>query len=269
MTSRTPWLIAGLLLTGMTVALLTQQPHPVQLPLAANPSPSSAPAVPADYPWTHSAFGLETRVLHWPGAGGRQPVSAVRIDPAKCCLRVVDAHRGVDGQGALAAAVCPPDGAAINASYFAEDLTPIGTLIVDGQRICPRHVPGEWGLFLVRNSKPELIKDTGAIPPGVTQALQCKPRLVVAGSLPSFKPQPAARRSAVAIDAAGRVLFVVTDGRLTLEEWAACLRDGLGCADALNLDGGPSTQLIATGKKPLTVPGGWPVPTFLVAAPKQ
>jgi hypothetical protein len=45
---------------------------------------------------------------------------------------------------------------------------------------------------------------------------------------------------------------------------------GLGCRDALNLDGGPSTQLVA--KLPalsLSLPGGWGVPNALVVVPRQ
>jgi hypothetical protein len=43
---------------------------------------------------------------------------------------------------------------------------------------------------------------------------------------------------------------------------------GLGCLDALNLDGGPSTQIVA--KLPgleLSLPGGWGVPNALVVTP--
>jgi hypothetical protein len=43
---------------------------------------------------------------------------------------------------------------------------------------------------------------------------------------------------------------------------------GLGCWDALNLDGGPSTQLVV--KLPamaLSRPGGWGVPNALVVVP--
>ena len=45
-------------------------------------------------------------------------------------------------------------------------------------------------------------------------------------------------------------------------------KGGLGCVDALNLDGGPSTQLVV--KLPglaLSLPGGWGVPNALVATP--
>jgi len=45
-------------------------------------------------------------------------------------------------------------------------------------------------------------------------------------------------------------------------------KGGLGCRDALNLDGGPSTQLVA--KLPtlaLSEPRGWGVPNALVVVP--
>jgi len=45
-------------------------------------------------------------------------------------------------------------------------------------------------------------------------------------------------------------------------------KGGLGCGDALNLDGGPSTQLVV--KLPalaLSLAGGWGVPNALVVAP--
>jgi len=44
---------------------------------------------------------------------------------------------------------------------------------------------------------------------------------------------------------------------------------GLGCWVALNLDGGPSTQLsVATPALTLEVPGGWGVPNGLAILPK-
>ena len=71
----------------------------------------------------------------------------------------------------------------------------------------------------------------------------------------------------------GTLLLVTVDGRrpgwsvgMTLPEAARLMRS-LGATDALNLDGGPSTQLVA--KLPgleLTVPG-WGVPNALVVTP--
>ena len=45
-------------------------------------------------------------------------------------------------------------------------------------------------------------------------------------------------------------------------------KGGLGCRVALNLDGGPSTQLVVRlPALALSLPGGWGVPNALVVAP--
>jgi hypothetical protein len=50
---------------------------------------------------------------------------------------------------------------------------------------------------------------------------------------------------------------------------AAVAGGGLGCTDALNLDGGPSTQLSArAGEFSLDVGGGWPVPNAVAFLPR-
>lgn len=88
-------------------------------------------------------------------------------------------------------------------------------------------------------------------------------------------------RAALGVTAAGRLLAVVCDGRsradagLTLEELAALLA-GLGAQDALNLDGGGSTSLVADGRLRNRPRGGWerpepggrPVSTALLFVPR-
>jgi uncharacterized protein YigE (DUF2233 family) len=216
--------------------------------------------------WTQTAPGMD--VARLTGAHGER-VMAVRMNPARCTFRVHDAYTGVTPPGAWAESICPAHGAVINASYFGDAREPLGLLVVDGQlrqRHFPRH---EWGTFQVRDGKAELVLSSNTLAPDVTQAIECKPRLITQGIIPSFKPQRAASRSAVGIDKQGRVIFAVTDGSdLTLEQWASFLRDRLGCMEALNLDGGPSAQLTVHGRVPINVKGGWPVPTLLVGESK-
>lgn len=200
-------------------------------------------------------------------------IVAARFDPRSVTVRVVDRHHGIKDAGATAGQVCPNHGAAINASFFAQDLTPLGLIIQDGRRCYP-HLKnegwyGKWGLFLMYNGQPAIIADTDPFPAEAELVLQCGPRLVINGAIPPFKRRGKANRSAVGIDADGRVLFAVADGWITFETWAAILRDRLHCVDALNLDGGPSTQLAVRGETPADVPGGWPVPVFLTAKPRS
>ncbi len=62
-----------------------------------------------------------------------------------------------------------------------------------------------------------------------------------------------APRSAFGVTQYGDYIFAVVDGRqehskgCTLEEWAAILKNHFGAVDAINLDGGGSTELIVKG----------------------
>jgi hypothetical protein len=220
--------------------------------------------------WDAVGPGLAVRTFYWKAPNVLVRVTAVRAEPG-CPVRVIDRNGGKDGLGATAATVCPPVGAAINASYFAEDLTPIGLLITDGARRRPfHHSDRDWGLFLVRRGAPALAACTYAVPDAVTQAVQCYPRLVVGGATPDmtrYTQRPPARRAAVGLDAQGRLVFAATAGRLSLDQWAACLRTALACPDALNLDGGPSAQLCVRGATTADLPGAY-VPAFITVGAK-
>lgn len=216
----------------------------------------------ADNKWRELAQGMDIQSLTYQGS----PVTAVRVELNKCKLRVVNAYRNAEHAGVMAEAACPKVGAAINASFFDTARAPMGLLIVDGKQVRRPLRAAGWSTFYVAGHRAGIVPAGTKLTGGVTQALQCKPRLVVDGKVQSFKANAATRRSAVGIDAQGRVLLVAADGDLTLEQWAACLRDEFGCIDALNLDGGPSTQLAVNGKT--RYPGGWPVPVLLVAEKK-
>src|SRR5205807_1576154 len=96
------------------------------------------------------------------------------------------------------------------------------------------------------------------------------PRLLVGGTVQQLKPQIAER---TAVCAGGNVVVLAVSTKVEATPFARFLADppdtgGLGCWDALNLDGGPSTQLVA--KLPalaLSLPGGWGVPNALVVTP--
>ena len=207
--------------------------------------------------------------LSWPADNGTVAVAVVRADLAACALRVVDAHRGRSGAGAHAADVCPRHGAAINAGFFSDAalLTPVGLVIAGGTCVHTQHVDDGWGLLLYRRGRVEILPGNARLPARVTEAVECKPRLVIQGTIPTFKPQGATRRSAVGLDNHGHLFFAATDGELTLDAWAACLHDGLGCRNALNMDGGPSTQLAVNGKINYVLPGPR-MPVLLTLAPR-
>ncbi len=68
-------------------------------------------------------------------------------------------------------------------------------------------------------------------------------------------------------------MFAVADGEMSFRAWAAlwAARGGLNCRNALNLDGGGSTQLslrpphsATPSAQRLEIGGAWPVPDALV-----
>jgi exopolysaccharide biosynthesis protein len=85
-------------------------------------------------------------------------------------------------------------------------------------------------------------------------AIQSGPRLVVNGKIPlSLKPGMDSR-TALGITKNNDIILVATENlRLTTTQLASVMLafqidGGLGCVDALNLDGGSSTQLYASFK---------------------
>ena len=107
----------------------------------------------------------------------------------------------------------------------------------------------DWGVFSVtRSGIPSLVHTKEWKSPGnVAFAIQAGPRLIVDGKPLTFKPN-LARRSALCISGPRTVILVATAGPVLLSELAAILlqpstQGGFGCTYALNLDGGPSTQL--------------------------
>ena len=221
--------------------------------------------------WQPVAPGIEVRSFIRMGERGPAEILAVRVNPERCRIRVVDARRDFGDAAATSDQVCPPRGAAINGSFFADGTSrrPLGLLICDRRAIQSHILGDQWGVFAVTEDRAAIIRSRDPLPVAVTQALQAKPRLVIAGRIPHFKQQPAACRSAVGLDRKGRVFLAATDDFLTLAEWASCMRDSLECVDALNLDGGPSTQLTVRGRRSSAVRGGWPVPVLIAVEPRQ
>ena len=128
-----------------------------------------------------------------------------------------------------------------------------------------------WGALVIDGTKGRIMLGADIRDPlGHRLIVQGIPRLLVEGKVPPLKPQIAER---TAVCAEGNVVVLVVSTKAESTAFARFLADppdkgGLGCWDALNLDGGPSTQLVV--KLPalaLSLPGGWGVPNALVVAP--
>lgn len=160
----------------------------------------------------------------------------------------------------------------VNASFFDPENRPLGLVVGDGKETSRlRNV--DQGVFLIADGEPRIQHTRDPLPAGVETAVQAFPRLIVEGRPLRLKPQ-SSRRTAICVPGDGTAVIVVVPTSISLADLAAALarppaEGGLGCWSALNLDGGPSTQLsLATSGMSLEIEGGWPVPNGLAILPR-
>jgi len=202
---------------------------------------------------------------------------AFRVDLSRADLRMLSAGGPTTRRDVDTIVRALPRVVASNASFFAEDGRAMG-LVVDQGTLRGRRRIKKWGALVVEGDRARVVEgsavDLGARP---TLVAQGQPRLVVDGRAAGLKPQ-SARRTVVcttgASDARGHasIVLIVTsdvDASALAAVLAASESDGgLACADAINFDGGPSTQLVARlGEVGVVVRGGDAVPNALAIIP--
>jgi uncharacterized protein YigE (DUF2233 family) len=135
----------------------------------------------------------------------------------------------------------------VNGGFFDPRGNPIGLAISDG-KVLSAFSPGmSGGVLWIRDGVAHLTATEDYRTGPVDFAIQCRPRLVV-DSRVNIRSDDGHRapRTAICIRTGGRSLEIDTtsenaeDLGPTLRELASELAD-LGCEEALNLDGGPST----------------------------
>ena len=218
-------------------------------------------------PWRTLGPGVFHATLRLPGGAFAE---AVRVDLRRARLEVLDARAEGTGRAPVRA-LRKRSGAiaAVNGGFFDEAGAPMG-LVVAGGRETNSLRRADWGVFFVAEGRARIVHTRtfrAHPPPKVEAALQAGPRLVVDGHPLKLKPQ-VARRTAICLRSEQEVVLLVTEAveAEALARWLARgERDGgLGCREALNLDGGPSSQLsIQTQTLRLEVPGGSAVPNAL------
>jgi len=202
-------------------------------------------------------LGLTYRSVTVPGSG---VAHLLTVDLKEAELRVLDS-RDLNEKALTARQFQERTGATavVNGPFFDVDGSPMGLLVVDGEpREGLRKV--DWGVFAIDAQGASIVHTADwKEREGVQQALQVGPRLVVDGEAVSLKRQ-AARRTALCVLPDGRLNVLVAGSPL----WAADLAGFLeqqGCVDALNLDGGPSSQLyLSRSGIVVDEPGSSPVP---------
>lgn len=193
--------------------------------------------------------------------GGNHTICSV--DPAKARLRLF--WKNADGEPyrtfANVAERVAAEGRsltfAMNAGMYADDFSPMGLFIEDGEKQRPANTveikgpPGSVPNFYKQPNGVFFLHGTGAgiLPTKaflkrmdkVEFATQSGPMLVIDGSLnPIFIPGSTdrTRRSGVGICEGGVVRFAISDDRVNFHDFARLFRDALKCPDALFLDGG-------------------------------
>jgi uncharacterized protein YigE (DUF2233 family) len=209
-----------------------------------------------DVSWSPAGKGIESRTFSWGGAR----IHAFRAAPSQIKLASGDY---LDASQWLKRAKAH---VVINGGYFDGSGHAMGLRVSEGKRTM-RLRRADWGVFWIKNGRARIAHtrdyDTSTKP---DEAIQCGPRLVVAGKTTDLKPQWD-RRTGLGIDRRGRVVLAVAEGQISLDDWAKAFAapNGLGCRDALNLDGGGSTQIAySCGSQKGSISGSWPIPDAVV-----
>ena len=165
------------------------------------------------------------------------------------------------------------DVVATNASFFDKEDRAMG-MVVDQGRAVSKRIISSWGAFVIQEGRAGIYPGSklSSLPASTLDlVVQGTPRWVIDGVVPKLKAQVARRTALCAQD--HLVTLVIATTPVQAQPFANFLarsreKGGLGCMQALNLDGGPSTQLAARiGDIRVNAPGGWGVPNALVALP--
>lgn len=195
----------------------------------------------ADVLWEKVTSGIEVATVK-EGLFTISPDSiAYRIDPNQYSFKLAFAKPTafVEQIGSEAKALI-----AINGGYFNTDFKPMGLRVSDSQQLNSKRLVSWWGVFYIdKNNKPHVSANRHyQSNENIGFAIQAGPRLIANGKILPLK-EGKAQRSAICATQQSQVIIAVTQNNsLTLNEWAEQLLK-MGCVDALNLDGGTSSQL--------------------------
>lgn len=189
-----------------------------------------------------TAFALEITTPTWKG----DRYTVVTVEPGERQALVGQADRA---QRTLQAALRanPEARVAVASGMYHAGRVPVGLHIEGGEELAPierRALDGNFGLqpngvFAVGADGPRVVV-TEAWSGDAAFATQSGPMLVIDGALhPAFnEDSPSKRiRHGVGVDGAGRTYWVISEQPVRFHDLATFFRDGLGCPDALYLDG--------------------------------
>jgi len=136
---------------------------------------------------------------------------------------------------------------ALNGGFFDQTYQPLGLRIGHAHRYSALKPISWWGVFSINQQTAHISSYKDFYANRTTDfAIQSGPRLIINNTIPKLKPGRA-ERSALGINPQGQIIIVVTENTpMTTSELALLMQAApLYCQQALNLDGGSSTQLFA------------------------
>lgn len=190
---------------------------------------------------------------------------ALKLDPKKLRLRPIQSTTPASVKSLAEAHKAL---VVINANFFDTASKPLGLVVIDGKVTHPFKKISWWSIFCVKGDKASILHGNAYRDGLCDQAVEAGPRLVTNGQIPQLKDE-SSRKTAIGITSDGKVVIVATDGRLPIKKLASLFQKseaqgGLGCPNAINMDGGTSTQIYAnTSGFTLDIPSFIGVPVGL------
>jgi exopolysaccharide biosynthesis protein len=240
------------LLLLLLFALLACDAPSASIGGTASPTPNDMPANAQLNQWYTITNGVQVRYEDWKtNNGADDTVTIARFDPQDITLSVGYepnsphyASEWMQQEHALAI---------INGGYFDADDDATALVISNGQVWGDTYVG--FGGMLWANAQGKIgLRSLRQQPynPGeaITQAIQSSPTLILNGKRTQFNADTSQnRRSVVAMDMQGRLLFIASPGEtFSLDQLADLLASSdLSISIAINLDGGASTGLYIDG----------------------
>ena len=221
--------------------------------------------------WTQAAPGVEIRYEDWKSPGNNEDtVTIVRFDLHHIHLSVAyqpsqPLTMGDWMKKEQATAI-------INGGYFDAQNNAEALVVSNGQASGTSY-SGFGGMLSVNSQGQISLRSLSEHPydpnnKQLTQATQSAPMLMLHGKRTQFNADAAgSRRSVVAIDRQGRLLFITSPGMaFSLDELADLLvSSDLSIDSALNLDGGASTGLyVNSGSQHVAIDAVTPLPIVIV-----
>ncbi|MDF3054110.1 MAG: hypothetical protein K0Q74_17 [Gammaproteobacteria bacterium] len=238
-----------------------------------------SPALAASSDWTPIASGLSYKKIENLVSFSDGAIHAFQIDPSIYNFEVVVTGKDAIQTGARSiTGLMQQQNAVIatNGGFFSPEMGLLGLRVSKGSSLSPIKSTSWWGIFYIKHNQAHVVSYKNYRPDSAIQfAIQAGPRLVVNGKIPKLKPG-VSYRTALGIQPSNKIILLATENLLlSTQELAEIMqrpeeKNGLNCVNALNLDGGRSTQLYTRlDKLSLELPGLTKVADLIFVIPKE